>query len=34
MEEEVATALDGNDVSREPVDMNACYHSKQEIILW
>jgi hypothetical protein len=27
--EEVATALDGNDVSHEHVDMNACDHSKQ-----
>ncbi len=28
-EEEVTTALDGNAVSREHVDMNACDHSKQ-----
>jgi hypothetical protein len=28
-EKEVATALDGNDVSHEHVDMNACDHSKQ-----
>ncbi len=28
-EEKVATALDGNDISHEHVDMNACDHSKQ-----
>jgi hypothetical protein len=28
-EEEVAAALDGNDVSHDRVDMNACDHSKQ-----
>jgi hypothetical protein len=28
-EVKVATALDGNDVSHEHVDMNACDHSKQ-----
>ncbi len=28
-EKAVATALDGNDVSHEHVDMNACDHSKQ-----
>ncbi len=27
-EEEVATAFDGNDISHEYVDMNACDHSK------
>jgi hypothetical protein len=30
-EEEVATTLDGNGVSCEHVDMNACDHSKQRL---
>jgi hypothetical protein len=30
-EDKVATALDGSDVSREQVDMNACDHSKQRL---
>jgi hypothetical protein len=30
-EKEVATALDGNDISHEHVDMNACDHSKQQL---
>jgi hypothetical protein len=28
-EEEIATVLDGNEVSHEHVDMDACDHSKQ-----